>query len=143
MIIVLVWDFGLAANVIHASDVDTQVARPNGARIAWQTKRYPSDLTDEEGERIAPLMPKPGRRGGPREIEFGEVINAVRYLVGSGCAWQMPPGAFRPLADGLRLVPRVGKDSNGLIGRENFNMCGKNWITVYFLILLGYNLVSA
>ncbi len=89
------------------------------------------------------MMPKPGRRGGPREIEFGEVINAVRYLVGSGCAWQMPPGAFRPLADGLRLVPRVGKDSNGLIGRENFNMCGKNWITVYFLILLGYNLVSA
>lgn len=28
------------------------------AKIAKQTKRYPSDLTDEEWERIAPLMPK-------------------------------------------------------------------------------------
>jgi transposase len=55
------------------------------ARIARKTKRYPSDLTDEEWERIAPLMPKPGRRGRPREVEFREVINAVRYLVRSGC----------------------------------------------------------
>lgn len=29
------------------------------ARIAKKTKRYPSDLTDEEWEQIAP---KPGRR---------------------------------------------------------------------------------
>lgn len=51
------------------------------AEIARKTKRYPSDLTDEEWERLAPLMPKPGRRGRPREVEFREVINAVRYLV--------------------------------------------------------------
>jgi transposase len=48
------------------------------ARISRTTKRYPCDLTDEEWERIAPLMPRPGRRGRPREIEFREVINAVR-----------------------------------------------------------------
>jgi transposase len=29
------------------------------AEIARKTKRYPSDLTDEEWERIQPLMPKP------------------------------------------------------------------------------------
>lgn len=28
---------------------------------------------------------KPGPRGRPREVEFREVINAVRYLVRSGC----------------------------------------------------------
>ena len=33
------------------------------AKITKKTKRYPSDLTDEEWEQIAPLMPKPGRRG--------------------------------------------------------------------------------
>jgi hypothetical protein len=33
------------------------------AKIAKKTKRYPSDLTDEEWAEIAPLMPKPGRRG--------------------------------------------------------------------------------
>lgn len=64
------------------------------AKIAKKTKRYPSDLTDEEWERIAPLMPKPGRTGRPREVEFREVINAVRYLVRSGCGWRMLPVHF-------------------------------------------------
>ena len=56
------------------------------ARIAKKTKRYPSDLTDEEWGQIAPLMPKPGRRGRPREVDFREVINAVRY-------WSAPVAA--------------------------------------------------
>ena len=64
------------------------------AKIAKKTKRYPSDLTDEEWEQISPLMPKPGRRGRPREVEFREVINAVRYLVRSGCGWRMLPAHF-------------------------------------------------
>jgi transposase len=64
------------------------------AGIARKTTRYPSDLTDEEWERIAPLMPAPGRRGRRREIEFREVINAVRYLVRSGCGWRMLPVHF-------------------------------------------------
>lgn len=64
------------------------------AKIARKTKRYPSDLTDEEWEVIAPLMPRPGRRGRPREVEFREVINAVRYLVRSGCGWRMLPIHF-------------------------------------------------
>ena len=64
------------------------------ARIARKTKRYPSDLTDEEWARMAPLMPKPGRRGRPREVAFREVINAVRYLVRSGCGWRMLPVHF-------------------------------------------------
>ena len=33
------------------------------AEIARKTKRYPSDLTDEEWERITPLLPKPPKRG--------------------------------------------------------------------------------
>jgi len=72
----------------------TEQSRGRMAEIARKTKRYPSDLTDEEWERIAPLMPKPGRRGRPREVEFREVINAVRYLVRSGCSWRMLPVHF-------------------------------------------------
>src|SRR6195952_509748 len=74
----------------------TEQSRGRMAKIAKETKRYPSDLTDEEWERIAPLMPKPGRRGRPREVEFREVINAVRYLVRSGCGWRMLPVHFGP-----------------------------------------------
>src|SRR3954452_8760296 len=86
----------------------TEQSRGRMAKIAKKTKRYPSDLTDEEWEAIAPLMPQPGRRGRPREVEFREVINALRYLVRSGCGWRMLPRPLRALADRLRLVPRVG-----------------------------------
>jgi hypothetical protein len=58
----------------------TEQSRARMAKIAKKTKRYPSDLTDEEWAEIAPLMPKPGRRGRPREVEFREAINAVRYI---------------------------------------------------------------
>ncbi|WP_400771213.1 IS5 family transposase [Methylosinus sporium] len=68
----------------------TRQQRGRMAKIAQKTKRYPSDLADEEWERIAPLMPNPGRRGRPRALEFREVINAVRYLVRSGCGWRDP-----------------------------------------------------
>jgi transposase len=74
----------------------TEESRGRVARIDRKTKRYPCDLIDEEWERIAPLLPKPGRRGRPREVDFREVINAVRYLVRSGCGWRMLPIHFGP-----------------------------------------------
>src|ERR1700719_3478189 len=74
----------------------TRQTRGRMAAIERKTKRYPSDLTDEEWEQIAPLMPKPGRRGHPREVDFREVINAVRYLVRSGGGWRMLPIHFGP-----------------------------------------------
>ena len=42
-------------------------------------------------------MPKPGRSGRPREVDFREVINAVRYLVRSGCGWRILQIHFRAL----------------------------------------------
>jgi transposase len=72
----------------------TTETRGRMAAIARKTKRYPSDLTDEEWERIAPLMPAPGRTGRPREVEFREAINAIRYLVRSGYGWRMLPIHF-------------------------------------------------
>ncbi len=38
----------------------TEQSRGRMAKIAKTTERYPCDLTDEEWEQIAPLMPKPG-----------------------------------------------------------------------------------
>ncbi|MEJ7928339.1 IS5 family transposase, partial [Sphingobium sp. AN641] len=72
----------------------TEASRGRISKIERKTKRYPSDLTDEEWGRIAPLMPRPGRRGRPREVDLREVINAVRYLVRSGCGWRMLPIHF-------------------------------------------------
>ena len=74
----------------------TDQTRGRMAKIAGKTKRYPSDLTDEEWERIAPLMPGALRRGRRRVADFREIINAVRYLVRSGCSWRMLPIHFGP-----------------------------------------------
>ncbi|WP_081762632.1 IS5 family transposase [Xanthobacter sp. 126] len=104
----------------------TAEQRDRMARIARKTKRYPSDLTDEEWERMAPLMPAPGRRGRPREVEFREVINAVRYLVRSGGGWRMLPihfghwrtvyGWFRELA--RRFLFQTIHDVELMLDRE-------------------------
>lgn len=74
----------------------TEQSRGRLAKIARKTKRYPSDLTDEEWARIAPLMPRPSRRGRPRRVDLREVVNALRYLVRSGYGWEMLPTEFGP-----------------------------------------------
>jgi transposase len=79
----------------HAWDVDRAEPRPDG-RDHQKTKRYPSDLTQEEWEQLSPLMPKPRQRGRPREVDLREVLNALRYLVRSGCGWEMLPVHFGP-----------------------------------------------
>ncbi len=59
-------------------------------------KRYPSDLTDGQWEKIEPLIP-PARPGGrPREVEMREVMNGIFYLVRSGCSWRMLPKDLPP-----------------------------------------------
>jgi len=56
--------------------------------------KYETDLTDEQWQIIAPLIPsaKPGER--EREIDIREVINAIFYLLKSGCQWRMIPNDF-------------------------------------------------
>ena len=59
-------------------------------------KAYKSDLTNEEWQIIEPLIPsvKPG--GHPRTVDMREVVNAIFYLLKTGCAWEMLPHDFPP-----------------------------------------------
>lgn len=66
------------------------------AEIERKTKRYPTDLTDEEWARVAPFLPGPARTGRRREVDLREVLNAIRYLVRTGCGWRMLPKDFPP-----------------------------------------------
>ena len=68
------------------------------ARIqhAPREERYPSDVTDAEWAIIAPMIP-PQRRGGRhRETDMREVMNAVRYVLRTGCQWRQLPKDFPP-----------------------------------------------
>ena len=66
------------------------------AGIARKIKRFPSDLTDAEWGRIAPLMPTPPLRGRKPGVDFRETLNAIRYMVRSAGGWRTPPSEFRP-----------------------------------------------
>jgi putative transposase len=59
-------------------------------------KTYPSDLTDEQWELLSPLLPaaKPGGR--PRTVELREILNAILYVLRTGCAWRMLPHDLPP-----------------------------------------------
>ena len=54
---------------------------------------YPSDLTDEQWQVIRPLLPKPAPRGRPR-IDRREILNAILYLIRTGCQWRQLPLDF-------------------------------------------------
>lgn len=59
--------------------------------------RYPSDLTDEEWALLKPLIPpaKPGGR--PRHTDMREAMNAILYLLRTGCPWRyLPRDGFPP-----------------------------------------------
>lgn len=56
-------------------------------------KAYESDLTDSQWEIIEPLMWKSGNKS---KWEKRELINAVLYLVDSGCKWRQLPHDFPP-----------------------------------------------
>ena len=55
---------------------------------------YPTDLTDRQWDCIKDLIPaaKPGGR--PRSLEMRAVVNAILYLVMSGCQWRMLPREY-------------------------------------------------
>ena len=72
----------------------TLESRGRMANLAKKTKRYPSDLTDEEWSAVEPLLPKQASTGSPRRVDLREIMNALRYLVRSGCKWRMLPVHF-------------------------------------------------
>jgi len=53
--------------------------------------RYPNDLTDEEWALVAPQIPPSKRGGRRREIDVREVLNAIFYVLSTGCQWQALP----------------------------------------------------
>ena len=86
-----------APPVAAASSGDRYRAVHRESPTPTQTRRaYPSDLSDAEWEQLRPLLVPAGSRGRPRKYPLREQVNAVRYLVRSGCSWRMLPHDFPP-----------------------------------------------
>jgi putative transposase len=59
-------------------------------------RAYQTDLSDAEWEHIEPHLPIPGAPGRPRVHPLREILNAIFYVVRSGCAWRLVPHEFPP-----------------------------------------------
>lgn len=58
--------------------------------------RYDSDLTAAEWARVAPLI-RPAKRGGrPRSVDVRAVLNAIFYVLWTGCQWKALPKDLPP-----------------------------------------------
>ena len=70
---------------------------PRPPRMATTQPRalYDTDLTDAQWEILRPLLPPPGG-GRPRTTSMREVLNAILYVLRTGCAWDLLPQDFPP-----------------------------------------------
>jgi putative transposase len=62
----------------------------------FKRKPYPSDLTDPEWEILKPLLPAPKHRGRKRTVDLREIVNAIFYVLRTGCQWHCLPHDFPP-----------------------------------------------
>ena len=63
-------------------------------------RAYPSDLTDREWQLLKPLLPKcksgTPKGGRPQEYPTREIVNGIRYVLRTGCAWRLLPHDLPP-----------------------------------------------
>jgi transposase len=58
--------------------------------------RYPSDLTDAEWTVLEPLIPAPQPGGRPARHARREIVDAILYVLRTGCQWRALPHDLPP-----------------------------------------------
>lgn len=67
-----------------------------GGRMSSARRGYPSDLTDAQWALIEPLLPEPSVEGRREKHPRREIVNAILYVVRSGCPWRYLPADLPP-----------------------------------------------
>jgi len=57
-------------------------------------KKYPSDITRKQFQKIRPLLEKARKRTKPRTLDLYDIFCGVLYVLKSGCQWRMLPSDF-------------------------------------------------
>lgn len=80
---------------------------------------YPSDTFDDEWALIEPLLPVPAcetpRGGRPERHPRREIVDAIRYVVDTGCKWRALPKDFPPWRTCYNFMARWA--AAGVIGQ--------------------------
>jgi transposase len=84
---------------------------------------YPSDLRDAEWARLEPLILQASPGGRPRKTDMRAAMNAILYLLRTGCPWRylprdsFPPRStvyniFRKFELHMTLRERIGREAS-------------------------------
>jgi transposase len=73
--------------------------------------RFPSDLTDAEWARLEPLIPAAEPGGRPRKTDMRAAMNAILYLLRTGCPWRyLPRDGFPPRSTVYNIFRKFQRD---------------------------------
>src|ERR1700756_448284 len=72
------------------------------------TRFYDTDLTDAAWAWVGPVLPAARPVGRPRTTNLRAVLNAILYLLRTGCQWRLLPREFPPCGT-VSLSFRAGK----------------------------------
>ena len=75
-----------------------------------RTHHYPSDLTDAQWALIEPHLPPEPGGGRPRKTDMRDVLDAILYILRTGCQWRYLPGDFPPKSTVWRYFDRWRHD---------------------------------
>jgi transposase len=75
---------------------------------------YPSDIADDEWFYLEPLLPGSkfgtARGGRPQEYPTREIVNGIRYVLRTGCAWRLLPHDLPPWCTVYHYMRRWKQD---------------------------------
>src|SRR3989304_10188498 len=76
-----------------------------------ECERFPSDLTDAEWDLLKPLIPDASPGGRPRKTDMRSAMNAILYLLRTGCPWRyLPRDGFPPRSTVYNIFRKFQKD---------------------------------
>src|SRR5881227_2604367 len=71
---------------------------------------YPSDITDAQWALIEPHLPPASAGGRPRKTDMRDVVDAILYVLRTGCQWRYLPVDFPPKSTVWRYFDRWRHD---------------------------------
>ncbi|WP_254229505.1 transposase [Wolbachia pipientis] len=91
---------------------------------------YPSDISDKEWKTIEPYF-EPKKTGRPRKYSIRTIINAIRYMMRTGCQWRQLPKDFPPWKTVYSCNSRLKKSGiwqeiHDFLVKKAREMIGKN-----------------
>lgn len=76
-----------------------------------ESERFPSNLTDAEWGYLAPLIPPASPGGRPRKTDMRAAMNAIFYLLRTGCPWRyLPRDGFPPRSTVYNIFRKFQRD---------------------------------